>query len=254
MPSYTFTVYHRDVFEKSKFKDYDSLLENRIARCHARASYLASVVESQNGAQGGEMRELVPKTTDAVYRSGEYVATFLIGTQMIKNYLLIDTGSDLVWWQCGPCEANKCYKQDQPLYDSTTSKTFRIIGCNRYNLRCRTVDPAFYCNQEIFECRYDMVYGDRVQTKCFIADDVITFNVDHRPVRITFGCSKDQTGEKKFSAFSAGILGLGRAVQYSSSQFGGHVMSMCLPTFHSGKGSVLCFHTSKWSRATSAKL
>ncbi|XP_015081191.1 aspartyl protease family protein 2-like [Solanum pennellii] len=255
MPSYTFTVYHRDVFEKSKFKDYDSLLDNRLARCHARASYLASILESQNGAIRGEVLELVPKSTDAFYRNGEYVATFLIGTQMIKNYLLIDTGSDLVWWQCGPCVA--CYKQDQPLYDSTASKTFRIIGCDKYSLRCRTVDPAFQCNQENFECRYDLVYGDHVQTKGFIADDLITFNLDdHRTIRITFGCSKDQTGEKNFSAFSAGILGLGRGDgQYSlPSQFGGHIMSMCLPTFNSGKPSILSFHTSKWPRATSAKL
>ncbi|WMV36466.1 hypothetical protein MTR67_029851 [Solanum verrucosum] len=253
MPSYTFTVYHRDVFEKSKFKDYDSLLENRLARCNARARYLASVLESQNGAQGGEMLELVPKSTDIFYGGGEYVASFLIGTQMIKNYLLIDTGSDLVWWQCGPCVA--CYKQDQPLYDSIASKTFRIIGCNRHALRCRTVDPAFHCNQENFECRYDMIYADHSQTKGFIADDVITFNLDHRPVRVTFGCSKDQTGEKNFSSFASGILGVGRAVQYSlPSQFGGHVMSMCLPPFYSGKGSVLSFHTSKWPRATSAKL
>ncbi|KAK4712922.1 hypothetical protein R3W88_018829 [Solanum pinnatisectum] len=142
MPSYTFTVYHRDVFEKYKFKDYNSLLENRLARCNARARYLASVLESQNGAQGGEMLELVPKSTD-------------------------------------------------------------------------------------------IFYGD------------------HRPVKVT----KDQTGEKNFSAFTSGILGVGRAVQYSlPTQFGGHVMFMCLPPFYSGKGSVLSFHTSKWPRATSAKL
>ncbi|KAK4337584.1 hypothetical protein RND71_042071 [Anisodus tanguticus] len=44
MPSYTFSIYHRDVFEKSKFKNYYSLLESRLARCHARANYLASVL------------------------------------------------------------------------------------------------------------------------------------------------------------------------------------------------------------------
>ncbi|MCD7456544.1 hypothetical protein HAX54_032131 [Datura stramonium] len=71
MPSYTFTVYHRDVFEKSKFEDYDSLLESRLARCHARANYLASLLhKSQNGARGGEMRELVPKSTDTYYAKG----------------------------------------------------------------------------------------------------------------------------------------------------------------------------------------
>ncbi|XP_019228636.1 PREDICTED: protein ASPARTIC PROTEASE IN GUARD CELL 2-like [Nicotiana attenuata] len=42
MPSYSFSVYHIDVFEKSKFKDYDSVLTNRLAQDHARATYLAS--------------------------------------------------------------------------------------------------------------------------------------------------------------------------------------------------------------------
>ena len=190
MPSYTFTVHHRDVFEKSKFKDYDSLLENRFARCYARASYLASVLESQDGET---TPQLVPKSTDIFYGSGEYVASFLIGSQMTKNYLLLDTGSDLIWWQCGPCEANKCYKQDQPLYDSTVSKTFRIIGCNHHGNKCRIVNPAYYCNLENFQCRYDMHYGDNSQTKGFIADDVITFLVGHWSSRVTFGCSKDQT-------------------------------------------------------------
>ncbi|KAK4337585.1 hypothetical protein RND71_042072 [Anisodus tanguticus] len=147
MPSYTFTVYHRDVFEKSKFKQYDSLLENRLSRGHARASYLALVLESKN-AQGSEMRELVPKST----------ATHFAGA-------------------------------------------------------------------------------------------------NERPVRVTFGCSKDQTGEQNFSASTSGIVGLGRNVKYSlPSQFGGNLMSMCLPSFYSGKSSILSFHTSKWKRATSAKL
>lgn len=52
MPSYTFTIYNRDVFEKSKFKDYDSLLESRLARCHARASYLASTFDDDDIKEG----------------------------------------------------------------------------------------------------------------------------------------------------------------------------------------------------------
>ncbi|MCD7456543.1 hypothetical protein HAX54_032130 [Datura stramonium] len=47
MPSYSFTLYHRDVFEKSNFKDYDSMLSNRLARGHTRASYLASIYENK---------------------------------------------------------------------------------------------------------------------------------------------------------------------------------------------------------------
>ncbi|KAF3649736.1 putative protein ASPARTIC PROTEASE IN GUARD CELL 1-like [Capsicum annuum] len=46
MPSYTLTIYNLDLFEKSKFKNYDSLLESRLANCQARANHLASILEN----------------------------------------------------------------------------------------------------------------------------------------------------------------------------------------------------------------
>ncbi|OIT28930.1 protein aspartic protease in guard cell 1 [Nicotiana attenuata] len=279
MPSHTFTIYHRDVFEKSNFLDYDSLLESRIARCHARASHLASIFDDgsdgvtrndnkndanasltrQQDAQGGKIRELVPKSTDTHSVHGEYVASFLIGSQLIKNYLLIDTGSGLLWWQCGPCEANNCYKQDQPLYNFTTSRISRKVDCIRHSSYCITADPAFHCDRDTSECIYNKKYTDGSGTKGFMADDVIYFVVDQRPIRVTFGCSNEQTGP--FSSSYSGIVGLGRKVfplekaGYSlPSQFRAYLFSMCLPTFHSGKGSTLSFHISKWPRAISAKL
>nr|XP_009605494.1 protein ASPARTIC PROTEASE IN GUARD CELL 1-like [Nicotiana tomentosiformis] len=171
MSSHTFTIYHRHVFEKSNFKDYDSLLESRIARCHARASYLASIfydgndvvtpndnqndanagLTRQQDAQGGKIRELVPKSTD---------------------------------------------------------------------------------------------------THCVH---------DQRPIRVTFGCSNEQIG--LFSSSYSGIVGLGLKVfplekgGYSlPSQFRAYLFSTCLPTFHSGKGSILSFRISKWPSAISTKL
>ncbi|KAM3269861.1 hypothetical protein P3S67_029767 [Capsicum chacoense] len=111
---------------------------------------------------------------------------------MIKNYLLVDTGSDLLWWQCGPCEANKCYYQHQPLYNSTASKTFRKVDCDQHGFKCKTDDPHFYCNLQSFECKYDVEYTDGSSVKGFIADDVITFVLDNRPIRVMFGCSNDQ--------------------------------------------------------------
>ncbi|KAM3220741.1 protein ASPARTIC PROTEASE IN GUARD CELL 1-like [Capsicum annuum] len=233
MPTYSFSIYHRDVFEKSKFKDYDSLLDNRIARCNARASYLASTFEDdhcdvkeggnstllitrQQVAGGGKIREIVPKSTEVTCVNSEYLASFLIGSQLVKNYLLIDTGN-------------------QPIYDLTTSLL------------------------ENSECIYSKRYVDESRTNGFMADDVIYFVLGMKPIRVTFGCSKHQSGD--FSSSNSGILGLGRKVFPTEkggcslpSQFRSNLMSMCIPTFYSGKGSVLSFHTSKWPGATKAKL
>ncbi|MCD7456546.1 hypothetical protein HAX54_032133 [Datura stramonium] len=271
MPSYTFTIYHRDVFEKSKFKNYDSLLENRLARCQARADYLASIFEDVNNvkecenatltweqdARGGKIREKVPKTTSTYFAHGEYVASFLLGSNEVRSLLQIDTGSDLLWWQCGPCEANKCYKQINPLYVPTNSKTFRKIDCIVHGSRCLDdLDPTYECNVYNNQCTYDIKFTSGQRSKGFMADDVITFVLDQRPIRVTFGCGKDQMGRKNFSGEYSGIAGLGRRVKSGSyslpSQFRADLMSICLPGFYSGKASALSFHTATWPRTTGA--
>ncbi|XP_009763580.2 aspartic proteinase nepenthesin-2-like [Nicotiana sylvestris] len=232
MPSYTFTIYHRDVFKKSKFKDYDSLLENRLARSHARASSLASIIENENrigenetltrqhNAQGSKIdREKVPKSTSTYFANGEYVASFRLGSQESRKY------------------SENCFLHGE---------------------RClEDLDLSYKCTSD-HSCTYYVKYGDGARTKGFMADDVITFVLDQRPVRIILGCSKDQTSGTTFSGEYSGIAGLGRRKimgGYSlPTQFGADIMSMCLPGFYSATGSSLNFHTTKWPRATSAKL
>ncbi|XP_059290035.1 aspartic proteinase CDR1-like [Lycium ferocissimum] len=243
MPSYTFTIYNRDLFERSKFKNYDSLLESKLARGRARANYSASILENGKaiGANGtltrphdvqeSKAREKVPKMTSTYFLGGEYVASFTLGTQQIKSYLLIDTGSDLVWWQCGPCKANKCYKQNfDPLYVSTNSKTYRKLDCILQSESCLITSPGFECSPFGNQCLYDMKYMDGARTKGWIADDVITFVLDQNPVRIVFGCGKDQMSGTKFSGEYSGIAGIGRREMSSGyslpMQFEADIMSM----------------------------
>ncbi|KAH0654826.1 hypothetical protein KY285_029708 [Solanum tuberosum] len=76
-PSYTFSIYNRDLFEKSKFKDYDSLLEHRLARSQARANHLALILENGNvtrlhGAHESKKDNgKVPTTTSIEFANGE---------------------------------------------------------------------------------------------------------------------------------------------------------------------------------------
>ncbi|XP_055824472.1 protein ASPARTIC PROTEASE IN GUARD CELL 1-like [Solanum dulcamara] len=183
MSSYTFAIYHRDIFGKSNFKDFED--DNNTKEGGN------STFTQQQVAQGGnKIREKVPKTTGTYYANGEYVASFLLGSSEVRSFLLIDSDSDLLWWQCGPCEA-KCYKQKQPLYSSTTSKTFRKIDCFRKPSSCMIKNPNLHCDQNSHECIYDLNYTDGSRTQGILADDVITFVLDHLPVRVTFGCARD---------------------------------------------------------------
>ncbi|XP_059290036.1 aspartic proteinase nepenthesin-2-like [Lycium ferocissimum] len=267
MPSHTFTIYNSDIFEKSKFKDYDSLLESRITHCQDRANYLALISENGNAIGANETlmrphesraREKVPKTTSTHFINGGYVVSFTLGTQQIKSYLLIDTGSDLVWWQCGPCKAKSCYEQKTPLYVSTNSKTYRKLDCVVKIESCLIESSKYECTPFGNQCLYDVNYGDGARTKGWIADDVITFVLDQNPVRIIFGCGKDQTSGTHFSGEYSGIAGIGRRRMsggYSlPTQFEADIMSMCLPRFFSEKGSSISFHKTSFKKTTSAEL
>ncbi|XP_049370675.1 aspartyl protease family protein 2-like [Solanum verrucosum] len=225
MPSYTFALYNRGLFEKSKFKDYDSLLENRLARSQARAKNLAMILENSNmiGENGTRTRPQgahkskrdngnVPKTTSLQFADGEYVASFILGTdQQTTRHLLIDTGSDLVWWQCGPCAENKCYEQKtEPLYDLFKSKTYRKLDCVAESRNCVFKSKVIDCIPQGNTCIYDYKYGDGSRTRGWIAKDVITFVLDQNQVSILFGCGRDQTSGSAFSREFSGIAGLGR--------------------------------------------
>ncbi|PHT42158.1 hypothetical protein CQW23_16183 [Capsicum baccatum] len=271
MPYYTLTIYNLDLFEKSKFKDYDSLLESRLASCQARANHLASILENGNAisANGtlvrpqGEheskgAREKVPVTTSTHF-IGQYVASFTIGTEQVKSYLVIDTGSDLVWWQCGPCYKNGCYKQkNNPLYVSTNSKTYRKLDCLVESRNCEITNKVYECSPYGNTCIYDYKYVGGPRTRGWIAHDVVTFVLDQKQVSIVFGCGKDQMHGEPFSAQFSGIAGMGRRVMGGGnslpSQFEADIISMCLPGALSTKGSTLSFHKTPFKKTTSATL
>ncbi|KAF3660659.1 hypothetical protein FXO38_12071 [Capsicum annuum] len=90
IPYYTLTIYNLYLFEKSKFKDYDSLLGNRFTGRQARANNLASVLEngyaiSANGTlvrihdehESKVANEKVPVTTSTHFIC-QYVASFTL--------------------------------------------------------------------------------------------------------------------------------------------------------------------------------
>ncbi|PHT42153.1 hypothetical protein CQW23_16178 [Capsicum baccatum] len=239
MPSYMFTLFSRDLFEKSKLKDYDSLLESKVSRSQARVSHLASILGNGNsiGANGNLMRPhikhesktadvKVPETTSTYYVNGEYVASFTIGGEQIKNYFLIDTGSDLIWWQCKPCTEGGCYNQADPIYVAPNSGTYEKLDCVAKSESCFT--------------------SNRI------------YDVTSVLERILFGCGRDQTsGDGSFGPEYAGIAGLGRRVLTSGyslpSQFEADIMSMCLPGLHS-ESATISFHTTPFDNSISAEL
>ncbi|MCD7463299.1 hypothetical protein HAX54_050309 [Datura stramonium] len=265
--SYSLPLYHRDVFEKSEFKDYDSLLDARLARCIERSDILFSMSEPYSTTGGTNFARVspdVPLTTTAYSVQGEIVVPLWIGSALRRQLLLLDTGSRHVWWQCGPCEPNKCYKQmHNLLYDSTESSTFEQINCVTDSPSCFE-GGRVYCSRQEQKCFYEVSYGSAVNlvTSGFLAYETITFSSIQDYTRIIFGCGKDQMkGIKKFSGLFSGIAGLGAGLysngfeKYSlPSQLGANLFSLCIPSSTSGKSSTLNFYKTPWTTGIRATL
>lgn len=132
--------------------------------------------------------------------SGEYFTRLGVGTPPRYVYMVLDTGSDVVWIQCAPCR--KCYSQTDPIFDPSKSTSFAAIPCS--SPLCRRLDSPG-CNQRR-RCQYQVSYGDGSFTLGEFSTETLTFRRT-RVGRIALGCGHDNEG---LFIGAAGLLGLGR--------------------------------------------
>ncbi|PHT41938.1 hypothetical protein CQW23_20792 [Capsicum baccatum] len=259
---YSLPLYHRDVFEKSKFKDYDSLLDARLARSVERSEMLSSMSEYSPDDLSHPDN---PITTRTYPDHGEVVVSLWIGSNLQRELLLLDTGSRLLWWQCAPCEPNGCYEQEKEgLYDSTVSKHFQQINCVTESAACFD-GGRVQCSRQTTQCLYEVKYGSAgagPRSYGFMAYEQITFSSILDYAKIKFGCGKNQMkGGAKFPTLFSGIVGLGAGLytngleRYSlPSQLGATTFALCIPSSTSGKESTLTFFGTPWNTGAEAKL
>lgn len=153
--------------------------------------------------------------------SGEYFTRLGVGTPPKYSYMVLDTGSDVVWIQCSPCK--KCYTQSDPVFDPSHSTSFAGVACE--SPLCRRLDSPGCNNRR--KCLYQVSYGDGSFTFGEFSTETLTF----RRVRvnnIALGCGHDNEG---LFIGAAGLLGLGRGKLSFPSQAGtrfGRKFSYCL--------------------------
>ncbi|PHT42183.1 hypothetical protein CQW23_16208 [Capsicum baccatum] len=258
MPPNSVSVYHLDLLEKSKFNDYDSLFTHRLAQDQARATFLSRRKSSVSNSSG--IYDQILKATHVTYYQGHYVALFKLGSERVRNFLLIDTGNYLSWWQCEPCSPNKCYKQAfNAIYKYTESSTYKKLDCVAES---GCLNSVFQCNVDSRLCFYTQTYDNGEKTIGFLATDIITFVGDNTQARITFGCGVNQvSGTGQFANTYSGIIALGKRLSsrnpgiYSlPSQLGSNLFALCLPTAEAATGSFLTFNKAPWVYGTEAKI
>ncbi|KAJ6400903.1 hypothetical protein OIU84_016346 [Salix udensis] len=173
--------------------------------------------------------------SDVTSNRGEYLMSLSVGTPPFKIMGIADTGSDLIWTQCKPCE--RCYKQVDPLFDPKSSKTYRDFSCDAR--KCRLLEQSS-CSGNI--CQYQYSYGDQSYTMGNVASDTITLDsTAGSPVsfpKTVIGCGHENGGT--FSEKGSGIVGLGAGPLSLVSQMGSSVggkFSYCLVPFSSRAGN-----------------
>lgn len=158
---------------------------------------------------------------------GEFLMKLSIGTPADTFNAIMDTGSDLIWTQCKPCE--DCYDQSTPIFDPTKSSTFSKLSCK--SELCEAL-PSQTCTNS--SCEYYYAYGDSSSTNGILATETFTFGEVSVP-KIGFGCGKDNEG----GGFDqgSGLVGLGRGPLSLVSQLKEPKFSYCLTSIDDTDGS-----------------
>ncbi|KAL4595857.1 hypothetical protein ACB092_12G122400 [Castanea dentata] len=160
---------------------------------------------------------------------GEHLMKLTIGTPPVDIYGIADTGSDLVWTQCVPCDG--CYNQTNPMFDPLKSATYTDVYCE--SEQCRLINTV-NCSQST--CSYTYGYLDSSTTKGAFGQEKVTMTStsgETVSVGIAFGCGHNNTGV--FNEREMGIIELGGGpvsfVSQIGSTFGSKRFSHCLLPF-----------------------
>ncbi|KAH6822898.1 Eukaryotic aspartyl protease family protein [Perilla frutescens var. hirtella] len=234
-------LHHVDHLSPALNSTPQSLFRLRLRRDAVRVKSLSDLAAAARprGATGFSSSV----TSGLAQGSGEYFTRLGVGTPARYVYMVLDTGSDVVWIQCSPCR--NCYKQSDPVFDPTKSTSFSGVSCA--SPLCRRLDSPG-CNTREKKCLYQVSYGDGSFTVGDFSIETLTFRKS-RVKNIALGCGHDNEG---LFVGAAGLLGLGRGKLSFPTQAGRRFakkFSYCLvDRTASSKPSSLIFGESAVSR------
>ncbi|XP_044430846.1 aspartyl protease AED1-like [Triticum aestivum] len=230
---------------KSPSTDKPSSFAETLHRSRVRADYIMSRALRGRGTTKMQEQEegkvSMPAHLGTSVDSQEYVVTLGLGTPAVEQVLLMDTGSDLSWVQCAPCNFTDCYPQKDPLFDPRKSSTYAPIPCG--SDVCKRLQSDHFdngCsmngNGTQSQCGYRVEYGGGLKTRGVYSNEALTMAPGVVIKDFHFGCAYQQIGSDDKSD---GLLGLGGAPEslpvQTSAVYGGS-FSYCLPPVSSGTG------------------
>ncbi|XP_065860194.1 aspartyl protease family protein 2 [Euphorbia lathyris] len=240
--SFSVQLHHIDALSSNRTPE--ELFRLRLDRDASRFQGISSLSASAAAAPGPVRAGFSSSVISGLAQgSGEYFTRIGVGTPPRYVYMVLDTGSDIVWIQCAPCK--KCYSQADPVFDPSKSRSFAGIACG--SPLCHRLDSPG-CNTKKQTCMYQVSYGDGSFTYGDFSTETLTFRRT-RVGRVAIGCGHDNEG---LFVGAAGLLGLGRGRLSFPSQSGrrfNRKFSYCLvDRSASAKPSSMVFGDSAVSR------
>lgn len=260
--SLTLRVAHRDfpsAFRKSQATPQELLVE-RLKRDAARVEALSR--RAKMAAQGIMNSDLAVQATSYTARedsvagftgpvmsglqqgSGEYFTRIGVGTPARQSFMVLDTGSDIMWIQCSPCV--DCYAQTGAVFNPRESSTFGRLSCA--STMCSELE-LHGCQAKTNVCLYQVAYGDGSFTTGEFSTETLSFN-GATLKSVALGCGHDNEG---LFAGAGGILGLGGGSLSFPSQMGAQFakkFSYCLMDRDRQGSSTLIFGNAAVPRGT----
>lgn len=130
---------------------------------------------------------------------------FSVGNPPVPQLTIMDTGSNLLWIQCLPCE--NCSQSYNPVFDPSKSSTYSRLPCN--TSYCKFV-PDGQCGS-IDQCVYHQTYLGGPSSRGDLAREQLVFRTSDEGTvtvpNVVFGCGHEN-GKFRDENF-AGVFGLG---------------------------------------------
>ncbi|CAJ2639527.1 unnamed protein product [Trifolium pratense] len=179
----------------------------------------------------------MPESTITPFMGLGYMMNYSIGTPPVQLYGAIDTGSDLIWFQCKPC-SKQCFNQTSPMFDPLKSSTYKTIPCSSPTCKYLQQKGNYCSSNKKDNCEFDIVYDDKSDSKGDLSVETLTLNSNDRSTisfpRIVIGCA--HKNNLQVDGIVSGIIGLGRARLSLISQLGSSIagkFSYCLVPYFS---------------------
>ncbi|XP_044464770.1 aspartyl protease family protein At5g10770-like [Mangifera indica] len=219
---------------KGKTPNYKEILR----KDRARAKYIQSRIfkHKHSGSDDDLLKQTdaftvgtKPELSDGV--SVGFYITVSLGTPGQNVSLLLDTGSDITWTQCKPCQ--QCFKQKTPLFDPSKSSTYSAVPCQ--SSACLP-DFGRFCDEKT--CVYSAFYGSGSSIGV-VATEKLTIMNGRSDTFIKnpyiFGCGINNSAD--FDGVT-GLMGLDRNPSSFISQTSQKYFSYCYPSSYGSTGYI----------------